>query len=71
MFLKKLLTTITTVSLLSSVTCVAFAAIDDLEELRSGQVSKEWRLLKYDKRLNIKAYDKLDGGFNNEVRHIC
>lgn len=55
MFLKKLLTTITTVSLLSSVTCVAFAAIDDLEELRSGQVSKEWRLLKYDKRLNIRS----------------
>jgi hypothetical protein len=34
--------------------------IDDLEDLRSNQASKEWRLLKYDARRNIKSYDKRD-----------
>lgn len=44
---------------------VVYAANDDLEFLRqSAQKSNEWRLIKYDKIRNIKAYDKRETGQN-------
>ena len=58
--MKKLLSTLLVMSLCGAIPTITQAAIDDLEDLRSSQSSKEWRLLKHDKRLNIKSYDKRD-----------
>ena len=58
--MKKLLSTLLVMSLCGAIPTITQAAIDDLEDLRSGQAAKEWRLLKHDKRLNIKSYDKRD-----------
>ena len=58
--MKKLLSTLLVMSLCGAMPTIAQAAIDDLEDLRSSQAAKEWRLLKHDKRLNIKSYDKRD-----------
>ena len=60
MLMKKPLPTLLAMLLCSAIPTIAQAAIDDLEDLRSNQASKEWRLLKYDARRNIKSYDKRD-----------
>lgn len=51
--------------ILALLTTSAFAANDDLDDLRSSkQALDEWRLIKHDKIRNIKAYDKRDLGKN-------
>ena len=52
-------------SLLAVLSVNAFAANDDLDDLRTSNIAQdEWRLIKQDRAHDIKAYDKRDLGKN-------
>jgi len=58
--MKKLLSSLCTLSLLASIP-FAYADIDDdLDDLRGTNRYSDWRMIKDDQRRNIKAYDKRD-----------
>lgn len=58
--MKKLLSSLCTLSLLASIQ-FAYADIDDdLDDLRGTNRYSDWRMIKDDQRRNIKAYDKRD-----------
>lgn len=65
MAMKKLLLTLCTLGFLSN-TSLSYAANDDIDDLRDSN-SHEWRLIKDDRRRNLKTYDKRDNE-NSGVR---